>query len=326
MRLRHLAVATAFLSLAAAGAPKPPLHQVSTIALPGVSGRIDHLAADIDRQRLFVAALGNNSIEVVDLRSLARVRSVKGPREPQGVAFLPGARRLVVANGHDGSVEFRDGDDLHAVRTVPLGDDADNVRYDASSRRVFVGYGDGALAALAEDGTRLAEAKLPGHPESFQLEAAGPRIFVNVPSAERIVVVSRETMKVTASWPVTAAGANYPMALDEAGHRLFVACRRPARLLVYDMASGNRIGSTATVGDADDLFFDDRRRRLYVSGGEGAIDVLGADRPALASVARIPTAPGARTSLFIPEQNRLYVAVPARGGQAAEIRVFEAGI
>jgi DNA-binding beta-propeller fold protein YncE len=320
-----LAVAAALLSVVAAGTPKPPLHLVSTVALPGVSGRIDHLAVDVDQQRLFVAALGNNSIEVVDLRSLARVQSVKGLREPQGIAFLAGARRLVVANGQDGSAEFRDGDDFHTVHAVPLGDDADNVRYDASSHRVFVGYGGGALAAIAEDGKRLAEAKLPGHPESFQLEASGPRIFVNVPSAGRIVVVARDTMTVTASWPVTAAAANYPMALDETGHRLFVACRRPARLLVYDTASGNRIGATATVGDADDLFFDARRRSVYVSGGEGAIDVLRADGAALASVARIPTAPGARTSLFIPEQNRLYVAVPARGGQAAEIRVFEAG-
>ncbi len=323
MRLRQLAVAAAFLSVAAGARPQPPLHLTGTIALPGVAGRIDHLAADVDHQRLFVAALGNNSIEVVDLRSLSRVRSVTGPHQPQGLAYLAGARLIVVAGGQDGSVEFRDAGDFHTVRTVALGDDADNVRYDAPTHRVFVGYGDGALAAISEDGTRLADAKLPGHPESFQLETSGPRIFVNVPSAGRIVVVSRDTMKVTASWPVAAAGANYPMALDEAGRRLFVGCRRPARLLICDTVSGKSIGSAATVGDADDLFYDGRRRRVYVSGGDGAIDVLRADGAALEAIARIPTAPGARTSLFVPEQDRLYVAVPARRGQAAELRVFE---
>ncbi len=320
---RSLVTALPLLLVCGAAAQHPPLQQVGTVALPGVAGRIDHLAIDLENQRLLVAALGNNTIETVDTRSLSALRSVKGVREPQGLAYLPGAKQFVVANGEGGDVQFRDATDLRPVRTVALGDDADNVRYDAKAHRVFVGYGNGALAAISEDGKREGEVTLPGHPESFQLERSGPRIFVNVPSAGQIVVVTRDTMRVVASWPVTLAGANYPMALDEGGHRLFIACRRPARLLMYDTASGKSIASADTVGDADDLFYDARRRRLYVSGGEGFIDVLQADTSSLKRLARIPTAAGARTSLFVPDQDRLYLAVPARGGHAAEIRVFE---
>jgi hypothetical protein len=149
-------------------------------------------------------------------------------------------------------------------------------------------------------------------------------VFVNVPSSEQIVVVDRNAMKVIATWKVTGAKANYPMALDESSHRLFVGCRRPAKLLILDTATGQEVGSMDIVGDTDDLFYDAQRKRLYVSGGDGAIDVLQEQDPShFSRTARVPTAPGARTSLFVPERNRLYLAVPHRGAQSAEIRVYE---
>ncbi len=210
------------------------------------------------------------------------------------------------------------------MRTVALGDDADNVRVDAAAKRVYVGYGAGAVAAIdAGTGRTIAEVAVGDHPESFQLEASGPLVFVNVPTARHISVIDRVQMKVVGIWPVTEAAANYPMALDEAGHRVFIGCRKPAVVLIYDTESGKQTGSTAVAGDTDDMFWDAKRQRLYVSAGEGFIDVLQADGSAFARTTQIPTAAGARTSLFVPALNRLYLAVPHRGSQVAEIRIYE---
>jgi DNA-binding beta-propeller fold protein YncE len=180
------------------------------------------------------------------------------------------------------------------------------------------------LAALDTDGKRLGEVRLSGHPESFQLEKGGRRIFVNVPDAKHIAVVDREAMKLVTTWAVTEARANFPMALDEAGHRLFIGCRQPAKVLVIDLASGKSTASFEAVGDTDDLFYDATRKRVYVSGGEGFLDVFEERGGTFARILHQPTSAGARTSLFVPELNRLYLAVPHRGSQKAEIRVFEA--
>ena len=251
------------------------------------------------------------------------IKSISGLHEPQGIRFLPDRNRVVVANGGDGSTVFYDGTTLAPVRTAKTSGDADNVRYDPKTGRVYVGYGDGALGSFDPDGKPLGDVKLAGHPESFQLESSGPRIFVNVPSAGHVAVLDRDKQTVTATWRVTAAGANYPMALDEANRRLFLGCRRPAKLLVYDTQSGTFVTAVDIVGDTDDLFYDSTQKRLYVIGGEGLITVLeqqDADHYRL--VQKIPTAAGARTGLFVPELGKLFVAVPHRGAQRAEIRVY----
>jgi DNA-binding beta-propeller fold protein YncE len=303
-----------------------PLVLVKTIALPGVNGRIDHLAVDLQNGRLFVAALGNNTLEVVDLQSGTHARTVKGLHEPQGIALPPDGTIVAVANGAGGDLQLFDRNGFATVTSTTLGDDPDNVRYDAWAKRLYVGYGSGAIAAVdAQTGRRLVDVKLAGHPESFQLEANGPRIYVNVPSARQIAIVDREAMKLLMTWPVTETSANYPMALDEARHRLFIGCRRPAKVLVYDTSTGSRVASIDAVGDTDDLFYDAKRQRLYVTGGDGAIDVFDVGAPTgLTRIAHIASAPGARTSLFVPELSRLYVAVPHRGSQPAEILVYEA--
>jgi DNA-binding beta-propeller fold protein YncE len=309
-----------------AGAMQEPLAFLRAIELPGVEGRIDHLAFDPAARRLYVAALGNNSVEVLDAGAGTHLKSLPGFREPQGIAVLPDVRSVAVANGEGDGVQLIGAEDYRIGSTIRLGDDADNVRYDPAAKRVYVGFGSGALAAIDPASAKvLAQAKLAGHPESFQLERGGPRVFVNVPTAQHVAVVDRGSMKVTATWPVTSAGANYPMALDEADHRLFIGCRRPAKVLVFDVTTGRQSASFDIVGDTDDLFYDVARKRLYVTGGEGFIDVV-QDRGAngFARVAHIPTAAGARTSLFVGDQGRLYLAVPHRGGQKAEIRVFEA--
>jgi DNA-binding beta-propeller fold protein YncE len=304
---------------------QPPLRLLQNIELPRVEGRIDHLALDPTGQKLFVAALGNNTVEVVDVRSGTHIKSLPGFREPQGIAGVPDANLIAVANGQGEGAQTIDANDYHAAKAISFGEDADNVRYDAVAKTLYVGYGNGALAAISPgDGKVLGTVKLAGHPESFQLERVGPRIFVNVPTAAHIAVVDRHAMRVIATWPVSVAKSNFPMALDEANHRMFVGCRRPAKVLVYDTTTGKETGASDIVGDTDDLFYDAQRRRLYVSGGEGYVDVLDAHAPpAVTRLARMKTAEGARTSLFVPDQGRLYLAVPHRGAQHAEIRVYE---
>lgn len=315
--------AAAMLEIDAADAPFTLIRNVD---LPRVEGRIDHLAFDVASGRLFVAALGNNTVEVVDTKSLAHVTSLAGFAEPQGIAIAADRRVVVIANRRSGRVQFLNADTQQPGAVIQPGENADNVRYDAAAKRMYVGYGNGAIAAIDPgEGRLLGQVAVGGHPESFQLERSGSRIFVNVPTAERLVVIDRTAMKVIATWPVATATANFPMALDEANHRLFIGCRRPAKALVFDTNTGKEIASFDIVGDTDDLFYDAARKRLYVSGGEGYIDVIqdhGGNQ--FSRVAHMPTASGARTALYVPDQSRLYLAVPHRGAQNAEIRVFEA--
>jgi hypothetical protein len=325
--MRRAAVTIAVVGALSAFAPAPPnsLTQVQTIPLPSVEGRIDHVAFDPTGRRLLVAALGNSTVEVIDVAGGARLKSLPGFREPQGIAVMPDLKLAAIANGQGDGAQIIDMSSLSPARAVKLGDDSDNVRYDAAARRLYVGYGDGAIAAIdPASGSVTGRVALPAHPESFQLETGSPRLYVNLPDAHQIAVVDRSAMKVVASWPLREASANFPMALDETGHRLFVGCRRPAKLLVYDTQRGTPIASADIAGDTDDLFFDATSRRVYVIGGEGFIDVLDVAAATPSRVERLTTAPGARTGLFVPGERRLFVAVPHRGAQRAEIRVFEA--
>ncbi len=325
--LRTLVLVT--LSLVAIPAPAraaagEPLRLVKTIPLPDVVGRIDHLAVDVARQRVFVAALGNGSVEVLDLEAGTRIHSLRGLKEPQGMVYVPGLDRLFVACGGDGSVRVYDGTSYDLLNTIKLASDADNVRYDSSSQLVYAGYDEGAIAIL-DARTRQKEDEIPvsGHPESFQLERNGPRIFVNVPTAHRIEVLDRQKLSNVANWHLATWSENFPMALDEADHRLFIGCRRPPVVWVLDSHTGKQVTVMASAGDADDLFYDALHKRLYLSGGQGFLDVYEQHDPDhYRLLAQLKTAPGARTSLFIPDLARLCLAVPRRGEQSAEVRVY----
>src|SRR5919109_735001 len=264
--LRTIFITLSALVVMQSPPPAQPLVLVSTIDLPRVEGRIDHLAFDPSSQRLFVAALGNNTVEVLDVKGNAHVKSLPGFHEPQGIAAVPESRLIGVANGQGEGLQLLKADDFALGASIKLGDDSDNVRYDAAAKRLYVGFASGALAAIDPSAAKiLGQVKLAGHPESFQLERSGPRIFVNVPNAEQIAVVDRTAMKIATTWPVTSAKANYPMALDEMNHRVFIGCRRPAKVLVYDTGTGKEVGSFDIVGDTDDLFYDAARKRLYIS-------------------------------------------------------------
>ena len=190
------------------------------ISLGEVSGRIDHLAFDPRRQRVYIAELGNNSVGIVDLSTHRLLRTVAGFSEPQGIAYEPSTDTVYVANGGDGTVRVLRGSDFAPTGTIALGDDPDNVRVDAAAKRVYVGYGSGALAVI-DPATRqkIADIPLKGHPESFQLDPAGNSIFVNVPDANQIALVARDSQKQLAGWSTSALRANFPLALDSARTR-----------------------------------------------------------------------------------------------------------
>jgi YVTN family beta-propeller protein len=294
------------------------------IALGNVSGRIDHMAIDLARQRLFVAELGNNSVGIVDLNGHKVIRTLEGLKEPRGVAYLPGTDTVYAANAGDGSVRLFRGPDYAPAGQIDLGDDADNIRLDIPANRIVVGYGSGGLAVIDPASSRkVADIPLSVHPEGFQLDPGSSRIWVNLPKTQAIAVVDRQTGRQTATWPMQTAGGNFPMALDQAAQRVLVAFRNPAKLGAFSMDDGSVIASPDICGDADDLFVDAKRHRVYISCGEGFIDVLDSAERSYRHVARITTVAGARTSLFVPEIDRLILAVRASGGEPAAIWVFQ---
>ena len=305
-------------------AGETPLEPMATIEMPGVKGRIDHFSIDLKRHRLFVAALGNDTVEVLDVERHRHEKSLRGFGEPQGVLYLPDPDRLYVANGSSDRVDILDGTSFASIKRVAKLADADNLRYDAAANKVVVGYGKGALQMLDPgSGEVAADIRLPAHPESFQLEKKGTLAFVNVPDARQVVVVDRAKRMVAATWEVPGARANFPMALDEAGRRLFVGARSPAVLLVYDTGSGKAVAKVPIGGDTDDLFYDAERKQVYVICGEGRVDVLRQDDPDhYSQTGTIKTAPRARTGLFVPEERKLYVGAPANNGTTARILVY----
>lgn len=316
-----LALGVTFLPTPAAS--EPLLDLVATIPLPNVHGRIDHFAADVRGHRLFVAALGNDTVEVLDIEHNRHEKSLPGHGGPQGLAYLPTPNRVYVANGSADRVDILDGGSLATLKRIDRLADADNVRYDPTAGAVLVGYGGGALRILkADTGESLGDVPLSGHPESFELEQNGGRIFVNVPTARQIAVVDRARGQVIATWGVDAR-ANFPMALDEAGRRLFVGARSPAVMLVYDIDSGKAVAKLPIGGDTDDIFVDQARKRVYVVCGEGRVDVFRQETPdRYRHQGSVKTAPRARTGLFVPEHRKLYVAAPAVDSSAARVLVY----
>ena len=294
------------------------------IALPGVEGRIDHFSVDIHGERLFIAALENGAVEILDTRQGERTAEIKGLEEPQGVYYDSKTGRLYVATGGDGKLRIYDGKSLAVRETLEFGGDADNVRYDQQTGDIWVGYGNGGIGIVNSTGQHVGSVALGTHPESFQFEQNGDQVYVNVPKQFGITIVDRKKRAAVAKWGLGGQFANYPMALDDANKRLFVGCRFPARLVVLDTTSGRIVTSLPTVGDTDDVFYDPGRRLVYVIGGEGAVEVLGQRDPDhYERVGRFTTAPGARTGLFVPALSRLFVAAPHRGLHSARVLVYE---
>ena len=330
-RLSPIALCCAAIALLVFRAAAPAQEHTSTalplkqaIPLPGVEGRIDHLDVDLSGQRLFVCALGNNTVEVVDLNKGERVHTISGLGAPQGVAFVQELNRLFVANDKGGVCNIYDANSFQLIGKVDFADDADNVRYDRASKRIYVGFGSGGIGIInAADGKQVGSLKLAAHPEAFELEKDGHRIFVNIPGARHVAVVDREKGEVIATWAPGAFG-NFPMALDEADHRLFIGYRVPPKLIVLDTESGKAVASVSIAGDPDDVFYDSKHHRIYAICGAGKIEIIEqSDANHYKTVATIETVNGARTGLLVPERDTLFVAIPHHGSQPAEIRSYQ---
>jgi DNA-binding beta-propeller fold protein YncE len=310
---------------AACQSAKNPLELEAKISLGNASGRIDHMAVDLKRQRLFVAELGNDSVSVVDIANRTLLRRIAGLRGPQGTGYEPTTDTLFVANARDGSVKLFDGNDYRVTGQIELGNDADNVRIDAATKRVVVGYGGGALAILDPQArSKVGDIPLKSHPESFQIDPESGRIFVNLPGSRAVAVVDRSSEKQVTTWPMDQGG-NFAMALDRARGQILVVFRNSSRLAAFAMTDGKPVSTAETCGDVDDLFVDPKRSRIYVSCGAGFVDVFEANGSANQRIAHIPTVGGARTSLFVPEIDRLFVAVTAKFAEPAAIWVLRPG-
>jgi DNA-binding beta-propeller fold protein YncE len=291
----------------------------------GSWGRIDHFALDASGERLLVCALGNNTVEVLDLHKSERVHSITGLGAPQGIAYIPELDRLFIANDKGGILKIYDGKSFQLLGELNFNDDADNVRYDDATKKVYVGFGSGGIAVVsAPDGKQIGSIKLSAHPEAFELEKNGRRIFVNVPNSRHVAVIDRHKGEVIAKWRTDRAFGNFPMALDEANHRLFVGCRLPSKLVVLNTDSGNVVVKIDISGDPDEVFYDNKHHRIYTICGAGKINILDQIDPNTYAVStKIDTTDGARTGLFVPERHALFVAIPHRGSQDAEIREYE---
>ena len=325
-----------FASGAALGQEPPALSPKSPIHLTKVEGRMDHLGIDVKGQRLFATAFDNHTLEVIDLKTGRQIHTIANLNEPQGSFYDAANNRLFEANGGDGTVKIFDGTTYRLLQTVTLDLDADNVRYDVRGKHIVVGYGGekflagkvarpgggGALAILDSTGKNIAEIDMDAHPESFQLEKIGTRVFVNVPDKQEVEVADLVKGKVLARWPVSCT-TNFPMALDEAHHRLFVGCRIPARLAVFDTETGKIVASPTIVEHTDDLFFDACRGRIYILG-EGFIEAWREKDPDhYELIGRYPTPADGRTGLFVPDLGELFETIPHHGQQGAQISVYE---
>ncbi|MFL6713745.1 MAG: YncE family protein [Sulfurifustis sp.] len=315
--------AFALLFPIAAGSEPPGLQLEDKIVLGRIAGRIDHLAVDLDRRRLFVAELGNDSVAVIDLKTRKLLRRLPGFKHPQGIGYDRASDLLFVASGGDGAVHLLRGEDFAALGRIDLGDDADNVRVDAGANRVYVGYGSGAIAIIDPRArVKIGNITLPAHPESFQLDSSSRRIYANVPDAKQVAVLDRESGVQIAAWQLPNARANFPLAIDGASRRVLVIARHPPKLIVFDSVDGSITAEVSVCGDADDVFVDAKRRQIYVSCGEGFVDVFEQHDSTYRRIGHMASVAGARTSLFVPELDRLFVAVRSTAAEPAALWVF----
>jgi len=301
------------------------LYLDKTILLPDVKGRIDHMDINLKDQVLYVAALGNNTVEVVDLKNGKLIHSIKNLDEPQGVSYIPQQQEIFVANGGSGDCYFYNAKSFEKLSTIHLGDDADDVRYDSAERKIYVGYGAGGIAIIdAVSHQQTGDVKLPGHPESFQVDKKLRQLFVNVPDAHMIGVIDLTQLKLIDKWVRNSSTANFPMALDSNQHRLFIGYRHPSKLIILDGKTGREITANVMVGDADDLYYDSGTAEIFVSGGEGYISIFQQEGASLyKQIANISTSNGARTSLLVPELKLFVLAARASSGETAKIIVYK---
>ncbi len=322
-----LAAALAVLfSAAGKKADEAPLALVQTIDLKGKAGKLDHLAVDAKRQRLLVANKINGTLDIVDLKAGKLLKQVADQHGIQGIAYAADLDRIFVGLGEGGFCNIFDGQDYELKKTVKFQDDSDNVRYDPRTHLVYVAHADKALGVIdAKTYEVRTDIQLPGNAEAFQIEKERPRLYLNVPP-NQVLVIDTDKNEVIEKYALTGATKNEAMALDEANHRLFIGCRKNPMVIVLDTESGKEIANVPIAADVDDVSFDAKRKLVFASCGEGFLSVIRQqDADHYEALAKMPTAKLARTHCYDADSGRLYLAVPRQEGkEGPEIRVYQA--
>jgi DNA-binding beta-propeller fold protein YncE len=295
------------------------------IAMPKVKGRIDHMAVNLKEKILYVAALGNNTVEAIDLEKGLVIKTIEGVEEPQGIAYIPEQNEIAVASGGNGDCVFFNATTFERLATVHLDGDADNIRYDAAEGKMYVGYGNGGMAMIDPVAhKKTGDVKLSAHPESFQLDKKNSKLYVNLPDDNNIAVIDLKSFTITDTWKISKYRANFPMSLDTANNLVFVGYRHPALLVAYDGKDGNQVSTNELVGDIDDIFYYADKQEVIASGGDGSINIFKRENgTTFKKIADIPTREGARTSLLIPSLQTFILAERANGGKPATIAVYK---
>jgi DNA-binding beta-propeller fold protein YncE len=331
--MKRIALFFVFILLSAVAASaqtSAPLTLNRTIPLPGVTGRFDHLAVDTAGNRLFLASTGKHSVEVVDLKTGKTAQSLTGLGKPHGLAWVGATGSLYVADGELGELRVYKGNPLALAGKLKLSEDADDMIIDGAAHLLFVGHGGSDAANPARiaivDTNRFAlVSNLPvaTHPEGLDVDSGSGRLFANIEKSNEVAVIDTASKKIAAHWKLTKAANNVPLAFDAEHNLLYLACRTPGTVIALDAATGKEIASLPAADGADDLFYDPALRRVYVISGAGEVDAYQVDEARnLRALGVLRTAAGAKTAVFDPAQNLLYVAIPGAGSNAAEIRVY----
>jgi DNA-binding beta-propeller fold protein YncE len=306
------------------------LQLTKSISLPGIKGRIDHLDVNLKEQVVYIAAVGSNALEVVDLKSGKAIHTITGLDEPQGICYIPQHNEIFIANGGTGDCYFYNAATYEKVATVSLRSDADNIVYDSADKKIYVGYGSGGIAMISADTHKqLANVSLPAHPEGIQVDKKNSLLYVNIPGKDMVGVVDLRTLKLINNLTKNYRSGNFPMALDVAGNRLIIGYRHPGKLAIIDTRSGNKLFVTDLADDSDNLFYDEKSKRIYVSCGGGnsrlgyinIFQYLGGNN--YKQLANIPTRNGARTSLYVPYLNIFIVAEPSVYSHDGELMIYK---
>ena len=327
---------TAFIcciSVLSAKAQTPPLALKGSVDLPGYTGDFDHFAVDQDRGRLLLAAEDHGTLEVFDLNTGKHLRTIKGFETPHSILVRPGAATILVTDSGKGMSKLLDASTYEVKGVVTLTPGADSIGYDPAENVVYIVTGGkdvdmktSELDAVDPDtGKKKRSVALQdNHVEAMALEKNGDRLFINLTQTNKVAVIDRKTMKVIALWPVPTAEQNAMVALDEPRHRLYVGCRKPGMVVVMNSDTGAIINSATSPLRSDQILFDQAASRLYSPGGEGFIGVYDTSDPDhLKAVAKVASAPGAKTGVLVPERKELIVAVsPGETKAMAKVLTF----
>jgi DNA-binding beta-propeller fold protein YncE len=314
----------------------PVLRLIASTPLPGVEGDCDHFAFDVKGNRLFLAAEDHKSVEVFNLRTAEHLRSIPGFGTPHSILPLPESNKIFVVDGGAGEVKVLDAHTYAVKDSIKLLIDADSMVYDAKNKKLYVVNGgkdakpktDYSLISIIDTDSlkHVGDMKVDNdHVEAMAIEESGPRLFVNITGKNQIGVFDREKKELLTTWNVPDAEQNVPMAFDEADHRLFIATRKPPKMIVFDTESGHAVASLPASGRADDMRYDAAHKRIFVAAGEGFVNVyLQKDPDHYEVIGKVPTGPVGKIATYVPELNRLYVSVSAKGKAPARVMVFQA--